>query len=479
MIVDNHLDDYKLVDLQNFAKNYGLKNFTKYKKLELIEYILKSIRANHDEDAFKSCKSLDDFLHMVNRDNSSAKNDMPKERIDIAEANGGEKTTKTSSGSIDGLETVEVSGILEILPDGFGFLRRENYSQSDNDYYLSPTYIKKFLLRQGDEITGKVRKKDEASEENSKNAIVYINKVNGDSIDTCFKRANFDDLVPEYPDELIKLETTKDELSTRFIDLISPIGKGQRGLIVAPPKAGKTTLIKKIANAININHPEIELIVLLIDERPEEVTDLKRSIKGDVIYSTFDEDLENHIKVSQMTLERAKRLVEHKKDVVILLDSITRLARAYNMMITPTGRSLSGGLDPGALFGPKKFFGAARNFKDKGSLSILATALIDTGSRMDQVIYEEFKGTGNMELYLDRDLSNMRLFPAIGILNSGTRKDELLLDEKTLNIQRKFRAMMTKNGNEYAVEYLRKFMMNTSSNKELIDSLDKALVKND
>lgn len=478
MIVDNHLDDYKLVELQNFAKNYGLKNFTKYKKLELIEYILKSIRANHDEDAFKSCKSLDDFLHMVNRDNSSAKNDMPKERIDIAEANGEEKTTKPSS-SIDGLETVEVSGILEILPDGFGFLRRENYSQSDNDYYLSPTYIKKFLLRQGDEITGKVRKKDEASEENSKNAIVYINKVNGDSIDTCFKRADFDDLVPEYPDELIKLETTKDELSTRFIDLISPIGKGQRGLIVAPPKAGKTTLIKKIANAININHPEIELIVLLIDERPEEVTDLKRSIKGDVIYSTFDEDLENHIKVSQMTLERAKRLVEHKKDVVILLDSITRLARAYNMMITPTGRSLSGGLDPGALFGPKKFFGAARNFKDKGSLSILATALIDTGSRMDQVIYEEFKGTGNMELYLDRDLSNMRLFPAIDILNSGTRKDELLLDEKTLKIQRKFRAMMTKNGNEYAVEYLRKFMMNTRSNKELIDSLDKALVKND
>lgn len=479
MIVDNHLDDYKLVELQNFAKNYGLKNFTKYKKLELIEYILKSIRANHDEDAFKSCKSLDDFLHMVNRDNSSAKNDMPKERIDIAEENVGEKSTKASSSSIDGLETVEVSGILEILPDGFGFLRRENYSQSDNDYYLSPTYIKKFLLRQGDEITGKVRKKDEASEENSKNAIVYINKVNGDSIDTCFKRANFDDLVPEYPDELIKLETTKDELSTRFIDLISPIGKGQRGLIVAPPKAGKTTLIKKIANAININHPEIELIVLLIDERPEEVTDLKRSIKGDVIYSTFDEDLENHIKVSQMTLERAKRLVEHKKDVVILLDSITRLARAYNMMITPTGRSLSGGLDPGALFGPKKFFGAARNFKDKGSLSILATALIDTGSRMDQVIYEEFKGTGNMELYLDRDLSNMRLFPAIDILNSGTRKDELLLDEKTLNIQRKFRAMMTKNGNEYAVEYLRKFMMNTRSNKELIDSLDKALVKND
>lgn len=471
MIVDNHLDDYKLVELQNFAKNYGLKNFTKLKKLELIEYILKSIRTNHDEDAFKSCKNLDEFFEKIN--NGSAcieKNKSKEEKTDS-------KTTKDNS--IDGIETVEVTGILEILPDGFGFLRRENYSQSDNDYYVSPTYIKKFLLRQGDEITGKVRKKDESNEENSKNAIVYINKVNGDSLDTCFKRADFDDLVPEYPDELIKLETTKDELSTRFIDLISPIGKGQRGLIVAPPKAGKTTLIKKIANAININHPEIKLIVLLIDERPEEVTDLKRSINGDVIYSTFDEDLENHIKVSQMTLERAKRLVEHKKDVVILLDSITRLARAYNMMITPTGRSLSGGLDPGALFGPKKFFGAARNFKDKGSLSILATALIDTGSRMDQVIYEEFKGTGNMEFYLDRDLSNMRLFPAIDILNSGTRKDELLLDEKTLKIQRKFRAMMNKNGNEYAVEYLRKFMTNTSSNKELVNSLDKALIKND
>ena len=469
MIVDNHLDDYKLVELQDFAKRYGLKNFTKLKKLELIEYILKSIRTNQDEDAFQSCKDLDDFLKKAK---SASSKKASKDKKD-------EKNIKSAPNTIDGIETVPANGILEILPDGFGFLRRENYSQSEHDYYVSPTYIKKFHLRQGDEITGVVRKRDEANEENTRNAIVYINKVNGDSLDVCFKRADFDELVPEYPDKLIKLETTKDELSTRFIDLISPIGKGQRGLIVAPPKAGKTTLIKKIANAININHPEIKLIVLLIDERPEEVTDLKRSINGDIIYSTFDDDLENHIKVSQMTLERAKRLVEHKRDVVILLDSITRLARAYNMTIAPTGRSLSGGLDPGALFGPKKFFGAARNFKDAGSLTILATALIDTGSRMDQVIYEEFKGTGNMELYLDRDLSNMRLFPAIDILNSGTRKDELLLDEKTLNIQRKFRAMMKNNGNEYAVEFLRKFMTNTSSNKELVDSLDKALIKSE
>ncbi len=469
MIVDNHLDDYKLVELQDFAKRYGLKNFTKLKKLELIEYILKSIRTNQDEDAFQSCKDLDDFLKKAK---SASSKKASKDKKD-------EKNIKSAPNTIDGIETVPANGILEILPDGFGFLRRENYSQSEHDYYVSPTYIKKFHLRQGDEITGVVRKRDEANEENTRNAIVYINKVNGDSLDVCFKRADFDELVPEYPDKLIKLETTKDELSTRFIDLISPIGKGQRGLIVAPPKAGKTTLIKKIANAININHPEIKLIVLLIDERPEEVTDLKKSINGDIIYSTFDDDLENHIKVSQMTLERAKRLVEHKRDVVILLDSITRLARAYNMTIAPTGRSLSGGLDPGALFGPKKFFGAARNFKDAGSLTILATALIDTGSRMDQVIYEEFKGTGNMELYLDRDLSNMRLFPAIDILNSGTRKDELLLDEKTLNIQRKFRAMMKNNGNEYAVEFLRKFMTNTSSNKELVDSLDKALIKSE
>lgn len=469
MIVDNHLDDYKLVELQDFAKRYGLKNFTKLKKLELIEYILKSIRTNQDEDAFQSCKDLDDFLKKAK---SASSKKASKDKKD-------EKNIKSAPNTIDGIETVPANGILEILPDGFGFLRRENYSQSEHDYYVSPTYIKKFHLRQGDEITGVVRKKDEANEENTRNAIVYINKVNGDSLDVCFKRADFDELVTEYPDKLIKLETTKDEVSTRFIDLISPIGKGQRGLIVAPPKAGKTTLIKKIANAININHPEIKLIVLLIDERPEEVTDLKRSINGDIIYSTFDDDLENHIKVSQMTLERAKRLVEHKKDVVILLDSITRLARAYNMTIAPTGRSLSGGLDPGALFGPKKFFGAARNFKDAGSLTILATALIDTGSRMDQVIYEEFKGTGNMELYLDRDLSNMRLFPAIDILNSGTRKDELLLDEKTLNIQRKFRVMMKNNGNEYAVEFLRKFMTNTSSNKELVDSLDKALIKSE
>ena len=469
MIVDNHLDDYKLVELQDFAKRYGLKNFTKLKKLELIEYILKSIRTNQDEDAFQSCKDLDDFLKKAK---SASSKKASKDKKD-------EKNIKSAPNTIDGIETVPANGILEILPDGFGFLRRENYSQSEHDYYVSPTYIKKFHLRQGDEITGVVRKRDEANEENTRNAIVYINKVNGDSLDVCFKRADFDELVPEYPDKLIKLGTTKDELSTRFIDLISPIGKGQRGLIVAPPKAGKTTLIKKIANAININHPEIKLIVLLIDERPEEVTDLKKSINGDIIYSTFDDDLENHIKVSQMTLERAKRLVEHKRDVVILLDSITRLARAYNMTIAPTGRSLSGGLDPGALFGPKKFFGAARNFKDAGSLTILATALIDTGSRMDQVIYEEFKGTGNMELYLDRDLSNMRLFPAIDILNSGTRKDELLLDEKTLNIQRKFRAMMKNNGNEYAVEFLRKFMTNTSSNKELVDSLDKALIKSE
>lgn len=477
MIVDNHLNDYKLVELQDFARRYKINNFSKLKKIELIEYILKNIRERGDEDKFESSKDLESFLKSLDEHDSNNKSkSSDKKTIDKKDNS---KSQNSNNDTKQDLETVEVSGILEILPDGFGFLRTENYSQSDNDYYVSPTYIKKFLLRQGDEITGKVRKNNDSSDENSKNAIVYMTKLNGDPLDTCFKRPDFDDLEPEYPKHLLRLETSKDEISTRFIDLISPIGKGQRGLIVAPPKAGKTTLIKKIADAISINYPEVKLIVLLIDERPEEVTDLKRSIKGDVIYSTFDEDIENHIKVSQMTLERAKRLVEHKKDVVILLDSITRLARAYNMSITPTGRSLSGGLDPGALYGPKKFFGAARNFNELGSLTILATSLVDTGSRMDQVIYEEFKGTGNMELYLDRELANMRIFPAIDILNSGTRKEELLLNEKTLNIQRKFRAMMKNNGNEYAVDYLKKFMLNTSSNKELVDSLDKALVKNE
>ena len=322
-----------------------------------------------------------------------------------------------------------VSGILEVLPDGYGFLRGHNYLSGPRDIYVSPSQIRRFNLKTGDKIVGKGRIQKEGEKFQ---ALLYVLSVNGDTPDMAQRRRPFEQLTPIFPDKRITLETEPKELSPRLIDLIAPIGKGQRGLIVSPPKAGKTILLKKIANAITQKYNDIELIVLLIDERPEEVTDMQRSIKGDVIYSTFDELPEHHIKVAEMVLERAQRLVEQKKDVVILLDSITRLARAYNLTIPPTGRTLSGGLDPGALHKPKRFFGSARNIEFGGSLTIIATALIDTGSRMDDVIYEEFKGTGNMELHLDRKLSEKRIFPALDINRSGTRREELLLSQREL-----------------------------------------------
>jgi len=309
--------------------------------------------------------------------------------------------------------------------------------------------------------------------ENDKyHALCFINTINGDSIDVAFKRKPFESLTPIYPDEKIRLETVQNELSTRLIDLIAPIGKGQRGMIVSPPKAGKTVLLKKIANAISENYPEIKLIILLIDERPEEVTDMRESVKGDVISSTFDEMPEKHIKVSEMVFERAKRLVEHGNDVVILMDSLTRLARAYNITIAPTGRSLSGGLDPGALYNPKRFFGAARNIRGGGSLTIVATALIDTGSKMDDVIFEEFKGTGNMELHLDRKLSEKRIFPAIDINKSGTRKEELLLSEKELNSVFAIRRAMSNLGTGDVTEMIVNKMTKTANNEEFIKKIN-------
>ena len=329
------------------------------------------------------------------------------------------------------LESEEpVTGVLELLPDGYGFLRTNNYMSGPKDIYVSPSQIRRFNLKTGDKIMGKgrVQRADEKFQ-----ALLYVTTVNGDTPDVAMKRRPFETLTPIYPEERLTLETEPKELSTRLIDLIAPIGKGQRGLIVSPPKAGKTILLKKIANAITAQHPEAELIVLLIDERPEEVTDMQRSIKGDVIYSTFDEVPDHHVKAAEIVLERAQRLVEQKKDVVILLDSITRLARAYNLTIPPTGRTLSGGLDPGALHKPKKFLGAARNIEFGGSLTIIATALIDTGSRMDDMIFEEFKGTGNMELHLDRNVSDRRIYPAINVEKSGTRKEELLLHPDELS----------------------------------------------
>ncbi|MBP7175725.1 MAG: transcription termination factor Rho [Thermoclostridium sp.] len=367
-----------------------------------------------------------------------------------------------------------VSGILEVLPDGYGFLRGQNYLSGPRDIYVSPSQIRRFNLKTGDRIVGKGRIQKEGEKFQ---ALLYVLSVNGDTPDVAQRRRPFEQLTPIFPDKRITLETEPKELSPRLIDLIAPIGKGQRGLIVSPPKAGKTILLKKIANAITQKYNDIELIVLLIDERPEEVTDMQRSIKGDVIYSTFDELPEHHIKVAEMVLERAQRLVEQKKDVVILLDSITRLARAYNLTIPPTGRTLSGGLDPGALHKPKRFFGSARNIEFGGSLTIIATALIDTGSRMDDVIYEEFKGTGNMELHLDRKLSEKRIFPALDINRSGTRREELLLSQRELEAIWAIRKAMSNMGTAEVTEMIVNRLMQTKTNDEFISSINTAFVQ--
>jgi transcription termination factor Rho len=360
-----------------------------------------------------------------------------------------------------------MEGVLEVLPEGFGFLRPLNYLPSAEDIYISASQIRKFDLRTGDLVSGKCRAPKESERYFG---LLQVNAVNGVTPETAAERLHFPALTPLYPQQKIKLETSPTHLSTRIMDLVSPVGLGQRGLIVAQPKAGKTLLLKEIAHSISTNHPEIELFVLLIDERPEEVTDMQRSVKGEVIASTFDEVPENHIKVAELVLERALRLVEHKKDVVILLDSITRLARAYNLVIPPSGRTLSGGIDPAAFHRPKRFFGSARNIEEGGSLTILATALIETGSRMDDIIYEEFKGTGNMELHLDRKLAERRIFPALDIRRSGTRKEELLLDKEALDKLWAIRKSMN-DSMEFVEGFLKK-LANTKTNQEFLDSLD-------
>ena len=378
-----NLESYTLVELRQLAKEKGIKNVSKLKKEELIEY-LTNIQGE-----------------TTSQSEEEVSTEIPKKEENV-DNNTGYKVTNE--------EDEIVEGILEVLPDGYGFLRGENYLSTPKDVYISPIQIRRFKLDKGDKIKGIARLPKEGEKFP---ALIYVGEVNGEAPEKAYRRVKFDDLIPIYPNERIRLETTPDEYSMRIIDLMCPIGKGQRGMIVAPPKVGKTTLLKKIANSISVNNPEIELIVLLIDERPEEVTDMKRSIKGDVIYSTFDELPEHHVKVAEMVLERAKRLTEQKKDVVILLDSITRLARAYNLVVPSSGKTLSGGFDPSALHKPKKFFGAARNIENGGSLTILATSLIETGSRMDDVIFEEFKGTGNMEVHLDRALSEKRIFPEL------------------------------------------------------------------
>ena len=423
-------EDLTLQELKDKAKEQGIKNISKLKKEELIEVL------------------------------SSEKQ---------------EKNTSSESGyklTNEGDEFVE--GILEVLPDGYGFLRGDNYLPTPKDVYISPIQIKRFHLDTGDMVKGIKRIPREGEKFP---ALIYVGEVNGEHPENAMKRRSFDELTPIYPNKRIKLETKSNEYTMRLMDLLSPIGKGQRGMIVAPPKAGKTTILKQIANSITDNNPEVELIVLLIDERPEEVTDMKRSIKGDVIYSTFDELPEHHVKVAEMVLERAKRLTEQKKDVVILLDSITRLARAYNLVIPTSGRTLSGGLDPSALHKPKRFFGAARNTEDAGSLTILATALVDTGSRMDDVIFEEFKGTGNMEVHLDRKLSEKRIFPAIDINKSGTRKEELILSKEELEVVFSLRKTMSNMSAQEMTEQLIDQMISTKSNEEFLEKM-KYFLKN-
>ncbi len=388
------------------------------------------------------------------------------------------KNEKKNGAPFSGFEKIEsdepVEGVLEVLPDGYGFLRSDNYLSGPKDVYISPSQIRRFNLRTGDKVRGKGRIPN-AGEKFQ--ALLYVQLVNNEPPDAATKRIPFERLTPIYPEVRANLETNPRELSTRLIDMIAPIGKGQRGMIVSPPKAGKTVLLKKIANAITANHPEMELIVLLIDERPEEVTDMERSIKGDVVSSTFDELPERHIKVAEMVLERAKRLVEQRRDVIVLLDSITRLARAYNLTIPPTGRTLSGGLDPGALHSPKRFFGAARNIEFGGSLTIIATALVETGSRMDDVIFEEFKGTGNMEIHLDRRLSEKRIFPAIDIYKSGTRREEMLLSQKELDGIYAIRRAMSNLGTSEITEMIINKLMQTKSNKDFVESINVAFME--
>ena len=422
-----NIENYTVAELKELAKEKGLKNISKLNKDELFELL-------NEENKVEETKAF-------NTNNDSERYKVTNEEDSIVE------------------------GILEVLPDGYGFLRGDNYLPTPKDVYISPIQIKRFRLNTGDMIKGISRN---PKEEEKFPALIFVGEVNGQSPENAYRRKSFDDLTPIYPNERLKLETVQNEYAMRVIDLVSPVGKGQRGMIVAQPKVGKTTLLKKIANSITANNPEVELIVLLIDERPEEVTDMKRSIDGTVIYSTFDELPEHHVKVAEMVLERAKRLTEQNKDVVILLDSITRLARAYNLVVPASGRTLSGGLDPSALHKPKKFFGAARNIENGGSLTILATALVETGSRMDDVIFEEFKGTGNMEVHLDRKLSEKRIFPAIDINKSGTRREDLLLSKDEQEAIYALRKALSSMPVAEVTEQVLAQIVSTKNNEELV-----------
>lgn len=539
--MDNQYDSMTLTELRALAKEKGLKNITSYKKNELIEAIKsadpegrKDNNTEHIEAVSTAYGSAEataitqekqaDRVSRERRPQTEAAKAVIRERRPHFEpdANGdavrnrrlqaealseaGDKNVSEpvhqltrearvqpdgmqgvvkderrnaplSNNEIEQLDSGETKeGILEVLPDGYGFIRCDNYLPGENDVYVSPAQIRRFNLKTGDIVTGntKIRNQNEKF-----SALLYIKSVNGFHPSEAQKRKRFEDLTPIFPNQRIHLETPGAGVSMRMVDLISPIGKGQRGMIVSQPKTGKTTLLKQIAKAVTKNHPEMKLIILLIDERPEEVTDIKESIEGknvEVIYSTFDELPDNHKRVSEMVIERAKRLVEHKQDVIILLDSITRLARAYNLTVQPSGRTLSGGLDPAALHMPKKFFGAARNMREGGSLTILATALVDTGSRMDDVVFEEFKGTGNMELVLDRSLSEKRIFPAIDLPRSSTRREDLLLTQPELEATYLMRKALGGLKSEEALERIIDMFLRTKSNAEFIEIIKKTKI---
>ena len=477
--MDNMREKYESLSvaaLKDLAKARGLKSLSGLKKAEVVEAMLA------EDQRLKQIKKREDEA-------AQAKEKVKKERNTQTEQGAAEHTEKNTEKNTDkntdrntdqgempnaNLDSgITANGILEVMQEGYGFIRCANYLPGENDVYVSPSQIRRFRLKTGDIVCGNTRIKTQ-SEKFS--ALLYITTINGYPPSVAGRRKNFEDLTPIFPNERLRLETERGGLAMRIVDLVSPIGKGQRGMIVSPPKAGKTTLLKEVARSVKRNNPEMHLIILLIDERPEEVTDIKEAIEGDnveVIYSTFDEQPERHKRVSEMVVERAKRLVEHGKDVMILLDSITRLARAYNLTVPPSGRTLSGGLDPAALHMPKRFFGAARNMREGGSLTILATALVDTGSKMDDVVYEEFKGTGNMELVLDRKLSEKRVFPAIDITKSSTRREDLLLDREEREAVTIMRRAINGMKTDEAVETILNMFAHTRNNREYVQQVIK------
>ncbi len=424
MYTKESLKNSTLVELRKIAESLKLEGYERLKKEYLVEEIIKNLEESNEID----------------------------EKVNI---------------QIENPETDYITeGILEVMPDGYGFLRSDNYLPGNKDVYVSAVQIRRFKLATGDKLKGIARFTTDP--QNKFPSLIYVDAINDDRVEQALKRRSFDTLIPIYPEERLRLETVPKEYATRLIDLLAPIGKGQRGLIVAQPKAGKTTLLKQIANGIIKNNPNVKLMVLLIDERPEEVTDIERSIDAEVIHSTFDESPEHHIKVSKMVIERAKRLVEQNKDVVILLDSLTRLTRASNLEVDPSGKTLSGGLDPASLYFPKKFFGAARNIENGGSLTILATTLVETGSRMDDMIFEEFKGTGNMEIFLDRKLSERRIFPAIDIYKSSTRREDLLFESKEQEVSTYIRRLLAQSNNAEMVEKIMNILVKTKNNEDFM-----------